>query len=103
MYTGAEEEDFLELWSELTCTHNPITALEEDYPNDGIVPKTTTVYERDLIEAGTIRKMVKYYQFTLVRVDYKATPRNFDTVESYILLVKKLVYIQPSTSSNLEI
>ena len=84
MHVGAVEEDFLELWSELTCTHNPITALEEDYPDDGIEPKTTTVYEKDLIEAGTIRKMVKYYQFTLVRVNYTASPRNFDAVESYI-------------------
>lgn len=84
MHLGDKEEDYLELWSELTCTHNPITALEEDYPDDGIEPQTTTVYEKDLIEAGTIRKMVKYYQFTLVRVNYKATPRVFDTVESYI-------------------
>ena len=84
MYVGNKETDYIELWSELACTHNPIPALEEDYPNDGIVPKTTDVYEKDIIEAGTIRKMVKYYQFTLVRVDYKASPRNFDTVESYI-------------------
>ena len=84
MHMGATEVDYLELWSELTCTHNPITALEEDYPEDGIVPKTTTVYEVDLIEAGTIRKMVKYYQFSLVRVNYKASPRDFNTIESYI-------------------
>lgn len=84
MHMGATEVDYLELWSELACTHNPITALEEDYPDDGIVPKTTTVYEVDLIEAGTIRKMVKYYQFSLVRVNYKASPRDFNTIESYI-------------------
>lgn len=84
MESGAKQNDYLELWNELSCTHNSITALEEDYPDDGIEPKTTTVYEKDLIEAGTIRKMVKYYQFTLVRVNYTASPRNFDTVESYI-------------------
>lgn len=84
MHVGDKEIDYIELWSELACTHNPITALEEDYPDDGIVPKTTTVYEKDIIEAGTIRKMVKYYQFTLVRVDYKASARTFNTIESYI-------------------
>ena len=42
MYVGNKETDYIELWSELACTHNPIPALEEDYPEDN-----TLVYSTD--------------------------------------------------------
>ncbi len=78
---GAKHDDYLELWENIACTSNPVTALEEDYPDDGIEPKTKEVYEADITSQG---KMISYYQFTLVRVNYKASARVFDTIESYI-------------------
>lgn len=78
---GAKHDDYLELWENIACTSNSVTALEEDYPDDGIVPRTKEVLEAEITDSG---KMISYYQFTLVRVNYKATARTFDTPESYI-------------------
>ena len=78
-HLGAEVIDYVEKYWEIACTHQ-LTLLAPDWSTGGIEMVTTQVSERDL---KFDRDGGKYIQHTLVRLEYDATPKTWDTVEAY--------------------
>ena len=83
-HVGAREYDYIEWCPELVCT-KVVAAREEDYKEYGVEVKRVEISEADMWwRSGFKYVLADYQQYTCVRVRYTASPRDFDTVESYI-------------------
>ena len=77
-------QDFVEWCPPLAC-EKQITIYLEDYKEDGIELRESKMSEADIYYATGFKWVLGDFEvFTSTRVDYTASPRDFDTVESYI-------------------
>ncbi len=84
---GKKIYDYLEWAPELACEKEIEVKHEEDKDNNGSVEIETIKISEKTMWEGMARKsmnLTDYFQYTFVRVNYKALPRDFDTIESYI-------------------
>ncbi len=78
--------DFTELIPDIAC-ESTVSAYLEDYKDGGIVAKVTPISEKDILDTGAEGwgfNIKEFMQKKTVRVRYTATPRDFDTIESFI-------------------
>lgn len=77
-------KDYVEWCPPLAC-EKQITIYLEDYKEDGIELRESKMSEADIYYATGFKWVLGDFEvFTSTRVDYTASPRDFDTVESYI-------------------
>ena len=77
-------QDFVEWCPPLAC-EKQITIYLEDYKEDGIELRESKMSEADIYYATGFKWVLGDFEvYTSTRVDYTASPRDFDTVESYI-------------------
>ncbi len=81
---GTLIQDFVEWCPPLSCGKQ-ITVYLEDYKDDGIILRESKMSEADIYYMTGFKWVLGDFQmYTSTRVDYSASPRNFNTIESYI-------------------